>query len=177
MLHLPLYFIVNFTIPCLLFCFLPGVVFYLPGEKMTPGISVLFSLPAFLLVIVQLFPTPFVIAYIVLTVVVFNIRHPAPTLCPRLRLIGTTKRARQRKRFSPTSRSSTVNRPSRGKQEKHLLDISDMRESSPATKSSMLVARQTEEEAKNAAAEWRSVAMVPDRILLCVFVTVYIVGI
>ncbi|XP_026884798.2 acetylcholine receptor subunit alpha [Electrophorus electricus] len=98
MLRLPLYFIVNVIIPCILFSFLTGLVFYLPtdsGEKMTLSISVLLSLTVFLLVIVELIPSTssavpligkymlftmiFVIASIIITVVVINTHHRSPS--------------------------------------------------------------------------------------------------
>ncbi|KAM8933949.1 acetylcholine receptor subunit alpha-1-B isoform 2-T2 [Pelodytes ibericus] len=96
--RLPLYFIVNVIIPCLLFSFLTGLVFYLPtdsGEKMTLSISVLLSLTVFLLVIVELIPSTssavpligkymlftmvFVIASIIITVIVINTHHRSPS--------------------------------------------------------------------------------------------------
>ncbi|XP_077960351.1 acetylcholine receptor subunit alpha-like isoform X1 [Gasterosteus aculeatus] len=98
MLRLPLYFIVNVIIPCMLFSFLTGLVFYLPtdsGEKMTLSISVLLSLTVFLLVIVELIPSTssavpligkymlftmvFVIASIIMTVIVINTHHRSPS--------------------------------------------------------------------------------------------------
>ncbi|KAJ8416880.1 hypothetical protein AAFF_G00327580 [Aldrovandia affinis] len=98
MLRLPLYFIVNVIIPCMLFSFLTGLVFYLPtdsGEKMTLSISVLLSLTVFLLVIVELIPSTssavpligkymlfimvFVIASIIVTVIVINTHHRSPS--------------------------------------------------------------------------------------------------
>ncbi|XP_068876726.1 acetylcholine receptor subunit alpha isoform X5 [Aphelocoma coerulescens] len=98
MQRLPLYFIVNVIIPCLLFSFLTGLVFYLPtdsGEKMTLSISVLLSLTVFLLVIVELIPSTssavpligkymlftmvFVIASIIITVIVINTHHRSPS--------------------------------------------------------------------------------------------------
>uniref|UniRef100_A0A8C5QST5 Cholinergic receptor nicotinic alpha 1 subunit n=1 Tax=Leptobrachium leishanense TaxID=445787 RepID=A0A8C5QST5_9ANUR len=96
--RLPLYFIVNVIIPCLLFSFLTGLVFYLPtdsGEKMTLSVSVLLSLTVFLLVIVELIPSTssavpligkymlftmmFVIASIIITVIVINTHHRSPS--------------------------------------------------------------------------------------------------
>nr|prf acetylcholine receptor alpha1b [Xenopus laevis] len=96
--RLPLYFIVNVIIPCLLFSFLTGLVFYLPtdsGEKMTLSISVLLSLTVFLLVIVELIPSTssavpligkymlftmvFVIRSIIITVIVINTHHRSPS--------------------------------------------------------------------------------------------------
>ncbi|XP_071977776.1 acetylcholine receptor subunit alpha-1-B [Engystomops pustulosus] len=96
--RLPLYFIVNVIIPCLLFSFLTGLVFYLPtdsGEKMTLSISVLVSLTVFLLVIVELIPSTssavpligkymlftmvLVIASIIITVIVINTHHRSPS--------------------------------------------------------------------------------------------------
>uniref|UniRef100_H3CWV3 Cholinergic receptor, nicotinic, alpha 1 (muscle) n=1 Tax=Tetraodon nigroviridis TaxID=99883 RepID=H3CWV3_TETNG len=98
MQRLPLYFIVNVIIPCMLFSFLTGLVFYLPtdsGEKMTLSISVLLSLTVFLLVIVELIPSTssavpligkymlftmvFVIASIIITVIVINTHHRSPS--------------------------------------------------------------------------------------------------
>ncbi|XP_042581157.1 LOW QUALITY PROTEIN: acetylcholine receptor subunit alpha [Cyprinus carpio] len=99
LLRLPLYFIVNVIIPCMLFSFLTGLVFYLPtdsGEKMTLSISVLLSLTVFLLVIVELIPSTssavpligkyqmlftiiFVIASIIITVIVINTHHRSPS--------------------------------------------------------------------------------------------------
>uniref|UniRef100_UPI00358F9D36 acetylcholine receptor subunit alpha-like n=1 Tax=Myxine glutinosa TaxID=7769 RepID=UPI00358F9D36 len=97
MQRLPLYFIVNVIVPCLLFSFLTGLVFYLPtdsGEKMTLGISVLISLTVFLLVIVELIPSTssavpligkymlftmiFVIMAIIISVIVIYIHHHSP---------------------------------------------------------------------------------------------------
>lgn len=96
--RLPLYFIVNVIIPCMLFSFLTGLVFYLPtdsGEKMTLSISVLLSLTVFLLVIVELIPSTssavpligkymlftmvFVIASIIISVIVINTHHRSPS--------------------------------------------------------------------------------------------------
>ncbi|XP_060774704.1 acetylcholine receptor subunit alpha-like isoform X1 [Neoarius graeffei] len=98
MLRLPLYFIVNVIIPCMLFSFLTGLVFYLPtdsGEKMTLSISVLLSLTVFLLVIVELIPSTssavpligkymlftmiLVITSIIITVFVINMHHRSPS--------------------------------------------------------------------------------------------------
>uniref|UniRef100_A0A8C4QYF1 Cholinergic receptor, nicotinic, alpha 1 (muscle) n=1 Tax=Eptatretus burgeri TaxID=7764 RepID=A0A8C4QYF1_EPTBU len=98
MQRLPLYFIVNVIVPCLLFSFLTGLVFYLPtdsGEKMTLGISVLLSLTVFLLVIVELIPSTssaapligkymlftmiFVIVAIIISVIVIHIHHHSPS--------------------------------------------------------------------------------------------------
>ncbi|KAM3917506.1 acetylcholine receptor subunit alpha-1-A-like [Leptodactylus fuscus] len=98
MQRLPLYFIVNVIIPCLLFSFLTGLVFYLPtgsGEKITLSVSVLLSLTVFLLVIVELIPSTssavpligkymlftmmFVIASIVITVIVINAHFRTPS--------------------------------------------------------------------------------------------------
>ncbi|XP_017336272.1 acetylcholine receptor subunit alpha [Ictalurus punctatus] len=109
MLRLPLYFIVNVIIPCMLFSFLAGLVFYLPtdsGEKMTLSISVLLSLTVFLLVIVELIPSTssavpligkymlftmiLVIASIIITIIVINTHHRSPsthTMSPWVRKI------------------------------------------------------------------------------------------
>ncbi|XP_021452871.1 acetylcholine receptor subunit alpha isoform X1 [Oncorhynchus mykiss] len=145
MLRLPLYFIVNVIIPCMLFSFLTGLVFYLPtdsGEKMTLSISVLLSLTVFLLVIVELIPSTssavpligkymlftmvFVIASIIITVIVINTHHRSPsthTMSPWVRKI-----------FIDTIPNlmffSTMKRPAKEKQDKNIygadFDISDI---------------------------------------------------
>nr|XP_033802836.1 acetylcholine receptor subunit alpha [Geotrypetes seraphini] len=145
MQRLPLYFIVNVIIPCLLFSFLTGLVFYLPtesGEKMTLSISVLLSLTVFLLVIVELIPSTssavpligkymlftmvFVIMSIIVTVIVINTHHRSPSthIMPQW----------MRKVFIDTIPNlmffSTMKRPSRNKQGKQIFtedtDISDI---------------------------------------------------
>ncbi|KPP64137.1 acetylcholin receptor subunit alpha-like, partial [Scleropages formosus] len=115
--RLPLYFIVNVIIPCMLFSFLTGLVFYLPtdsGEKMTLSISVLLSLTVFLLVIVELIPSTssavpligkymlftmvFVITSIIITVIVINTHHRSPsthTMPHWVRKASITERYRQ----------------------------------------------------------------------------------
>ncbi|XP_043931496.1 acetylcholine receptor subunit alpha [Protopterus annectens] len=145
MQRLPLYFIVNVIIPCLLFSFLTGLVFYLPtdsGEKMTLSISVLLSLTVFLLVIVELIPSTssavpligkymlftmvFVIMSIIITVIVINTHHRSPST--------HTMPAWVRKIFIETIPNvmffSTMKRPSQDKQEKRVftedIDISDI---------------------------------------------------
>uniref|UniRef100_A0A8L0DND0 Cholinergic receptor nicotinic alpha 1 subunit n=1 Tax=Oncorhynchus mykiss TaxID=8022 RepID=A0A8L0DND0_ONCMY len=145
MLRLPLYFIVNVIIPCMLFSFLTGLVFYLPtdsGEKMTLSISVLLSLTVFLLVIVELIPSTssavpligkymlftmvFVIASIVITVIVINTHHRSPSTHTMPQWV--------RKIFIDTIPNfmffSTMKRPSRDRQEKRIhpadFDISDI---------------------------------------------------
>nr|XP_058909332.1 acetylcholine receptor subunit alpha isoform X2 [Kogia breviceps] len=143
--RLPLYFIVNVIIPCLLFSFLTGLVFYLPtdsGEKMTLSISVLLSLTVFLLVIVELIPSTssavpligkymlftmvFVIASIIITVIVINTHHRSPSTHVMPEWV--------RKVFIDTIPNimffSTMKRPSREKQDKKIftedIDISDI---------------------------------------------------
>ncbi|XP_043992813.1 LOW QUALITY PROTEIN: acetylcholine receptor subunit alpha [Gambusia affinis] len=145
MLRLPLYFIVNVIIPCMLFSFLTGLVFYLPtdsGEKMTLSISVLLSLTVFLLVIVELIPSTssavpligkymlftmvFVIASIIITVIVINTHHRSPST--------HTMPAWIRKVFIETIPNmmffSTMKRPSQEISQKRLfptdMDISDI---------------------------------------------------
>ncbi|KAM4859520.1 acetylcholine receptor subunit alpha [Thomomys bottae] len=145
MQRLPLYFIVNVIIPCLLFSFLTSLVFYLPtdsGEKMTLSISVLLSLTVFLLVIVELIPSTssavpligkymlftmvFVIASIIITVIVINTHHRSPSTHTMPEWV--------RKVFIDTIPNvmffSTMKRPSRDKQEKQIftedIDISDI---------------------------------------------------
>ncbi|XP_060635365.2 acetylcholine receptor subunit alpha [Anolis sagrei] len=145
MLRLPLYFIVNVIIPCLLFSFLTGLVFYLPtdsGEKMTLSISVLLSLTVFLLVIVELIPSTssavpligkymlftmvFVIASIIITVIVINTHHRSPSTHTMPQWV--------RKIFIDTIPNlmffSTMKRPSKNKQEKKIftedIDISEI---------------------------------------------------
>ncbi|XP_044160656.1 acetylcholine receptor subunit alpha-1-A-like [Bufo gargarizans] len=151
--RLPLYFIVNVIIPCLLFSFLTGLVFYLPtgsGEKITLSVSVLLSLTVFLLVIVELIPSTssavpligkymlftmmFVIASIVITVIVINahFRTPSTHIMPQW----------VRKVFIETIPNmmffSTMKRPSQDKKGKKIftedIDISDISgKLSPAT--------------------------------------------
>uniref|UniRef100_A0A8C0CPY6 Acetylcholine receptor subunit alpha n=1 Tax=Balaenoptera musculus TaxID=9771 RepID=A0A8C0CPY6_BALMU len=145
MQRLPLYFIVNVIIPCLLFSFLTGLVFYLPtdsGEKMTLSISVLLSLTVFLLVIVELIPSTssavpligkymlftmvFVIASIIITVIIINTHHRSPSTHVMPEWV--------RKVFIDTIPNimffSTMKRPSREKQDKKIftedIDISDI---------------------------------------------------
>ncbi|XP_041806309.1 acetylcholine receptor subunit alpha [Chelmon rostratus] len=145
MLRLPLYFIVNVIIPCMLFSFLTGLVFYLPtdsGEKMTLSISVLLSLTVFLLVIVELIPSTssavpligkymlftmvFVIASIIITVIVINTHHRSPST--------HTMPDWVRKVFIETIPNimffSTMKRPGKEKQNKSIyggdFDISDI---------------------------------------------------
>ncbi|XP_019410241.1 PREDICTED: acetylcholine receptor subunit alpha [Crocodylus porosus] len=145
MQRLPLYFIVNVIIPCLLFSFLTGLVFYLPtdsGEKMTLSISVLLSLTVFLLVIVELIPSTssavpligkymlftmiFVIASIIITVIVINTHHRSPSTHTMPQWV--------RKIFIDTVPNvmffSTMKRPSRDKQENRIftedIDISEI---------------------------------------------------
>ncbi|XP_054827862.1 acetylcholine receptor subunit alpha isoform X2 [Eublepharis macularius] len=145
MQRLPLYFIVNVIIPCLLFSFLTGLVFYLPtdsGEKMTLSISVLLSLTVFLLVIVELIPSTssavpligkymlftmvFVITSIIITVIVINTHHRSPSTHTMPQWV--------RKIFINTIPNlmffSTMKRPSRNKQEKSIftedVDISEI---------------------------------------------------
>ncbi|XP_053554443.1 acetylcholine receptor subunit alpha [Bombina bombina] len=145
MQRLPLYFIVNVIIPCLLFSFLTGLVFYLPtdsGEKMTLSISVLLSLTVFLLVIVELIPSTssavpligkymlftmvFVITSIIITVIVINTHHRSPSTHIMPEWV--------RKIFIDTIPKmmffSTMKRPSQEKQGKKIftedIDISDI---------------------------------------------------
>ncbi|XP_059822678.1 acetylcholine receptor subunit alpha isoform X2 [Hypanus sabinus] len=145
MQRIPLYFVVNVIIPCLLFSFLTGLVFYLPtdsGEKMTLSISVLLSLTVFLLVIVELIPSTssavpligkymlftmiFVISSIVITVVVINTHHRSPSTHTMPQWV--------RKIFIDTIPNvmffSTMKRTAKEKQEKKIftedIDISDI---------------------------------------------------
>ncbi|KAK7901557.1 hypothetical protein WMY93_018326 [Mugilogobius chulae] len=132
-------------IPCMLFSFLTGLVFYLPtdsGEKMTLSISVLLSLTVFLLVIVELIPSTssavpligkymlftmvFVIASIIITVIVINTHHRSPSTHTMPNWI--------RKVFIETLPNlmffSTMKRPSQEIRQKRLfptdMDISDI---------------------------------------------------
>ncbi|XP_041118746.1 acetylcholine receptor subunit alpha-like [Polyodon spathula] len=215
MLRLPLYFIVNVIIPCLLFSFLTGLVFYLPtdsGEKMTLSISVLLSLTVFLLVIVELIPSTssavpligkymlftmvFVIASIIITVIVINTHHRSPSTHTMPQWVH--------KIFIDTIPNimffSTMKRPSRERQAKHFfaedIDISDISGKpgpasvtfqSPLTKNPdvksaiegvkyIAETMKSDQEANNAAEEWKFVAMVLDHILLCVFMSVCVIG-
>ncbi|XP_053352387.1 acetylcholine receptor subunit alpha [Clarias gariepinus] len=215
LLRLPLYFIVNVIIPCILFSFLTGLVFYLPtdsGEKMTLSISVLLSLTVFLLVIVELIPSTssavpligkymlftmiFVIASIIITVIVINTHHRSPST--------HTMPAWVRKIFIDTIPNwmffSAMKRPSGEKRTKNIfapdLDISDISGKpmptavpfqSPIIKNPdvrsaiegvkyIAETMKSDEESNNACDEWKFVAMVLDHILLCVFMTVCIIG-
>ncbi|KAK5908868.1 hypothetical protein CgunFtcFv8_016890 [Champsocephalus gunnari] len=200
MLRLPLYFIVNVIIPCMLFSFLTGLVFYLPtdsGEKMTLSISVLLSLTVFLLVIVELIPSTssavpligkymlftmvFVIASIIITVIVINTHHRSPSTHTMPNWI--------RKVFIETIPNmmffSTMKRPGQEIRQKRSfptdMDISDISgnlEVRSAIEGVKYIAEtmRADEESNNAAEEWKFVAMVLDHILLCVFMAVCIIG-
>ncbi|XP_071186942.1 acetylcholine receptor subunit alpha isoform X2 [Salvelinus alpinus] len=182
------------------------------GEKMTLSISVLLSLTVFLLVIVELIPSTssavpligkymlftmvFVIASIVITVIVINTHHRSPSTHTMPQWV--------RKIFIDTIPNfmffSTMNRPSRDRQEKRIhptdFDISDISGKpapasvtfqSPITKNPdvrsaiegvkyIAETMKSDEESNNAAEEWKFVAMVLDHILLCVFMAVCIIG-
>ncbi|XP_075612720.1 acetylcholine receptor subunit alpha isoform X1 [Balearica regulorum gibbericeps] len=215
MQRLPLYFIVNVIIPCLLFSFLTGLVFYLPtdsGEKMTLSISVLLSLTVFLLVIVELIPSTssavpligkymlftmvFVIASIIITVIVINTHHRSPSTHTMPHWV--------RKIFIDTIPNimffSTMKRPSRDKQDKNIfsedIDISEISGKpgsvpvnfySPLTRNPdvknaiegikyIAETMKSDQEASNAAEEWKFVAMVVDHLLLGIFMLVCIIG-
>ncbi|XP_038645297.1 acetylcholine receptor subunit alpha isoform X2 [Scyliorhinus canicula] len=215
MQRLPLYFVVNVIIPCLLFSFLTGLVFYLPtdsGEKMTLSISVLLSLTVFLLVIVELIPSTssavpligkymlftmiFVISSIIITVVVINTHHRSPSTHTMPQWV--------RKVFIETIPTvmffSTMKRVTKEKPEKRIfteeIDISDISgkqasgniifqtplTKNPDVKSAIegikYIAEhmKSDQEANNAADEWKYVAMVIDHILLGVFMLVCIIG-
>ncbi|PWA22494.1 hypothetical protein CCH79_00017322 [Gambusia affinis] len=195
MLRLPLYFIVNVIIPCMLFSFLTGLVFYLPtdsGEKMTLSISVLLSLTVFLLVIVELIPSTssavpligkymlftmvFVIASIIITVIVINTHHRSPST--------HTMPAWIRKVFIETIPNmmffSTMKRPSNPTPasvtyKSPIMKNPDVRSAIEGVKY-IAETMKSDEESNNAAEEWKFVAMVLDHILLCVFMAVCIIG-
>eukprot|EP00064_Thunnus_orientalis_P023822 superscaffoldBa00009418_g24083 len=195
MLRLPLYFIVNVIIPCMLFSFLTGLVFYLPtdsGEKMTLSISVLLSLTVFLLVIVELIPSTssavpligkymlftmvFVIASIIITVIVINTHHRSPST--------HTMPVWIRKVFIETIPNmmffSTMKRPSNPAPtsvtyQSPIIKNPDVRSAIEGVKY-IAETMKSDEESNNAAEEWKFVAMVLDHILLCVFMAVCLIG-
>ncbi|KAI3363443.1 hypothetical protein L3Q82_012056, partial [Scortum barcoo] len=193
MLRLPLYFIVNVIIPCMLFSFLTGLVFYLPtdsGEKMTLSISVLLSLTVFLLVIVELIPSTssavpligkymlftmvFVIASIIITVIVINTHHRSPST--------HTMPAWIRKVFIETIPNmmffSTMKRnptPTSVTYQSPIVKNPDVRSAIEGVKY-IAETMKSDEDSNNAAEEWKFVAMVLDHILLCVFMAVCIIG-
>uniref|UniRef100_A0A8C9UXC0 Cholinergic receptor, nicotinic, alpha 1 (muscle) n=1 Tax=Scleropages formosus TaxID=113540 RepID=A0A8C9UXC0_SCLFO len=143
MLRLPLYFTVNVIIPCVLFSFLIGLVFYLPtdSEDDTRHLRAA-ALTVFLLVIVELIPSAsgavpligkymlftmvFVITSIISAVVLISIHHRTPSTHTMPQWV--------RKVFIVTIPKimifSTMKRPSKVKQKKQLLatsvDISDI---------------------------------------------------
>uniref|UniRef100_H3C1U5 Cholinergic receptor, nicotinic, alpha 1 (muscle) n=1 Tax=Tetraodon nigroviridis TaxID=99883 RepID=H3C1U5_TETNG len=196
MQRLPLYFIVNVIIPCMLFSFLTGLVFYLPtdsGEKMTLSISVLLSLTVFLLVIVELIPST---SSAVPLIGKYMTHHRSPSThtmppwirkvfietIPNMMFFSTMKcpsqEIRQKRLFptdmdisdisgNPTPTSVTYQSP--------IVKNPDVRSAIEGVKY-IAETMKADEESNNAAEEWKFVAMVLDHILLCVFMAVCIIG-
>ncbi|CAK6954193.1 acetylcholine receptor subunit alpha-like [Scomber scombrus] len=192
MLRLPLYFIVNVIIPCMLFSFLTGLVFYLPTDsELIPSTSS--AVP--LIGKYMLFTMVFVIASIIITVIVINTHHRSPST--------HTMPDWVRKVFIETIPNimffSTMKRPGKENPKKSIqntdFDISDISGNqvthvtyqSPIAKNPdvrsaiegvkyIAETMKSDEESNNAAEEWKFVAMVLDHILLCVFMAVCLIG-
>ncbi|CAL8369943.1 unnamed protein product [Gadus morhua 'NCC'] len=196
MLRLPLYFIVNVIIPCMLFSFLTGLVFYLPtdsGEKMTLSISVQLSLTVFLLVIVELIPSTssavpligkymlftmvFVISSIIVTVIVINTHHRSPSThtMPHWVRKRPSQDIRQKRLFPIEMDISGKPTPTNVPLNSQITKNPEVRSAIEGV-SYIAETMKSDEEANNAAEEWKFVAMVLDHILLCVFMAVCIIG-
>uniref|UniRef100_A0A8B9BC68 Cholinergic receptor nicotinic alpha 1 subunit n=1 Tax=Anser brachyrhynchus TaxID=132585 RepID=A0A8B9BC68_9AVES len=205
MQRLPLYFIVNVIIPCLLFSFLTGLVFYLPtdsgsccaeagGPQETLEQALISAVP--LIGKYMLFTMVFVIASIIITVIVINTHHRSPSTHTMPHWV--------RKIFIDTIPNimffSTMKRPSRDKPDKRIfaedIDISEISGKpgpmpvnfySPLTKNPdvknaiegikyIAETMKSDQESSNAAEEWKFVAMVIDHLLLGIFMLVCIIG-
>ncbi|MGH0174571.1 UNVERIFIED_CONTAM: hypothetical protein FKN15_068333 [Acipenser sinensis] len=144
----------------------------------------------------MLFTMVFVIASIIITVIVINTHHRSPSTHTMPQWV--------RKIFIDTIPNimffSTMKRPSRERQAKRIfaedIDISDISGKpgpanvtfqSPITKNPdvksaiegvkyIAETMKSDQEANNAAEEWKFVAMVLDHILLCVFMSVCVIG-
>ncbi|TNN54148.1 Acetylcholine receptor subunit alpha [Liparis tanakae] len=159
MLRLPLYFIVNVIIPCMLFSFLTGLVFYLPtdsGEKMTLSISVLLSLTVFLLVFIE--------------------------TIPNLMFFSTMKRPGKEKQTKSSIYGADFdisdisgNQTTSVTYQTPITKNPDVRSAIEGIKY-IAETMKSDEESNNAAEEWKFVAMVLDHILLCVFMAVCLIG-
>ncbi|KAK2492472.1 hypothetical protein MC885_005406 [Smutsia gigantea] len=184
MQRLPLYFIVNVIIPCLLFSFLTGLL--IPSTSSAVPLIGKY----------MLFTMVFVIASIIVTVIVINTHHRSPSTHVMPEWV--------RKVFIDTIPNvmffSTMKRPSREKQDKNIftedIDISDISGKPgpppmgfhsplikhPEVKSAIEGVKyiaetmKSDQESNNAAEEWKYVAMVMDHILLGVFMLVCIIG-
>ncbi|XP_039267702.2 neuronal acetylcholine receptor subunit alpha-3-like [Styela clava] len=227
--RLPLFYMINLIIPCLLISFLSVLVFYLPsdcGEKITLCISVLLSLTVFLLVITEIIPSTslvipligeyllftmiFVTLSIVVTVFVLNVHHRSPNthempawmktlfleILPKILLmkrpkskrsalrdlakatLGNGRRTLQTESYRDKIRSlPTQDGHNAGRSEQttqHCFSADVKRAIDGVT----YIAKhmQREDDASDVVNDWKYVAMVIDRIFLCIFVIGCIIG-
>ncbi|KAG9341002.1 hypothetical protein JZ751_020197 [Albula glossodonta] len=149
MLRLPLYFIVNVIIPCMLFSFLTGLVFYLPTDS---GINA----QAFRNVFIDTIPN-----------IMFFSTMKRPS-----------KEKQERQVFSADFDISDISgkpAPASVTFQSPITKNPDVRSAIEGVKY-IAETMKSDEESNNAAEEWKFVAMVLDHILLCVFMAVCIIG-
>uniref|UniRef100_H2YDT4 Uncharacterized protein n=1 Tax=Ciona savignyi TaxID=51511 RepID=H2YDT4_CIOSA len=193
--RLPLFYMINLIIPCLLISFLTVLVFYLPsdcGEKITLCISVLLSLTVFLLVITEIIPSTslvipligqyllftmiFVTLSIVITVFVLNVHfrsentHTMPPWVRRVFLECLPKASC----FSHLFHSSISSHNHNNKTPDSALP----KEVQRAIESVMYIANhlKVEDESTEIENDWKYVGMVIDRIFLWIFIVVCVLG-